>query len=159
MLFLISFFVVYVHFVLQRGFRPTPIAIFDVPTCFVAHCFRATRERLRDDRDAGNFITPRSQQNIKVISNIEVRFEESGFCCSVSECCFVSACCFDFLFVVFRAYNNPCCGRLNCGDKLMVPMVFGHFSLLFIFMLESGTNYVRGRIPFGRLECLRALCG
>ena len=46
------------------------------------------RERPRDDRDAGNFATPRAQHNIKVISNIEVRFEESGFCCSVLESCF-----------------------------------------------------------------------
>ena len=38
------------------------------------------RERPRDDRDAGNFATPRAQHHIKVISNIEVRFEESGFC-------------------------------------------------------------------------------
>ena len=26
----------------------------------------------------------------------------------------------------------------------MVPMVFGHFSLLFKLMLERGTNYARG---------------
>ena len=39
--------------------------------------------------------------------------------------------------MVCRANTNPCCGRLNYGGKLMVPMVFGHFSLLFIFMLES----------------------
>ena len=65
--FLNFVFVVYVHFALQRGFRPTPIAIFDAPSCFVAHCLRETKERRRDGRDAGNFITPRAQHKIKVI--------------------------------------------------------------------------------------------
>ena len=48
--FLQSFFVVYVHFALQRGFRPALIAILDVPSCFVAHCFRATKETARRQR-------------------------------------------------------------------------------------------------------------
>ena len=52
------------------------------------------RERPRDDRDAGNFATPRAQNNIKVISNIEVRFEESGFCRSGFGVLF----CFGLLF-------------------------------------------------------------
>ena len=65
--FLHFVFVVYVHCALQRGFRPAPTAILDVPTCCVAHCFRATIERSRDNRDAGNFATPRAQHNIKVI--------------------------------------------------------------------------------------------
>ena len=68
--FLNFVFVVYVHFALQRGSRSTPIAILAAPTCFVAHCSRATRERPRDDRDAGNFATPRAKHNIKVIGEL-----------------------------------------------------------------------------------------
>ena len=36
----------------------------------MAHCSRASRERPRDDIDAGNFATPRAQQDIKVIGSV-----------------------------------------------------------------------------------------